>query len=128
MQNSRKPNLDKSGVEPVAINGTANGAVLEVRFAFKATAFCASVITLSWFFAGWRQIHESIGFSSVSTLLAGIVCTGALISLQAFWIYLEEKQKGSLMRRIGLFEKLYDNLVQRKVALNAKRGEKAKHA
>jgi hypothetical protein len=64
----------------------------------------------------------------VSILLAGVVCTLGLIAVQAFWIYVEEKQKGALLRRIGLFEALYEHLVQRKLANNASRGEKAKHA
>ena len=118
----------KTGEEPAFRNDTEGGAVLKVKFALKATAFCASVMTLSWFFEGWRKIHEGLGFWSVSILLAGIFCTIALIIVQAFWIYVEEKQKGSLLRRIALFDKLYDGLVQRKLAQNAKRGEKTKHA
>jgi hypothetical protein len=85
-------------------------------------------MTLSWFFEGWRRIHQDAGFWSVSILIAGIVCTVGLIAIQAFWIYVEEKQKGALLRRIDLFEKLYEGLVQRKLANNARRGEKAKHA
>jgi hypothetical protein len=107
---------------------TGDGAILKVKFALKAAAFCASVLTLSWFFEGWRRIHQDLGFVSVSILIAGVVCTLGLIAVQAFWIYVEEKQKGALLRRIGLFEKLYESLVQRKLANNARRGEKAKHA
>jgi hypothetical protein len=109
-------------------SGTGDGAILKVKFSLKAAAFCASVLTLSWFFEGWRRIHQEPGFLSVSILIAGVLCTLALIAVQAFWIYAEEKQKGALMRRIGPFEKLYEKLVQRKLANNARRGEKAKHA
>jgi hypothetical protein len=109
-------------------SGTGDGAILKVKFSLKAAAFCASVLTLSWFFEGWRRIHQNLGFVSVSILIAGVVCTLGLIAVQAFWIYVEEKQKGALLRRIGLFEKLHENLVQRKLANNARRGEKAKHA
>jgi hypothetical protein len=115
-----------TGATP-AENDTKSGAVLKIKFAFKAAAFWASVLTLSWFFEGWRKIHESVGVYSVSVLLLGIVCTTALVGLQAFWIYVEEKQKGSLLRRIQLFEKLYDGLVQRQLA-RTERGEKTKHA
>ena len=115
-----------TGETPVE-GDTKPGAVLKIKFVFKAAAFWASVLTLSWFFEGWRKIHEGIGFYSVSILVLGIVCTAALVALQAFWIYIEEKQKGSLLRRIQLFEKLYDGLVQRQLA-RTERGEKTKHA
>ncbi|HEY9755687.1 MAG TPA: hypothetical protein V6C97_11035 [Oculatellaceae cyanobacterium] len=117
---------DTAGESP-AENDTKSGAVLKIKFAYKAAAFWASVMTLSWFFEGWRKIHESIGVYSVSILTLGIVCTAALVTLQAFWIYIEEKQKGSLLRRVGLFEKLYEGLVQRQLA-RTERGEKTKHA
>jgi hypothetical protein len=121
--------LPESIVDDAACkSGTGDGATLKVKFALKAAAFCASVLTLSWFFEGWRRIHQELGFVSVSILIAGVVCTLGLIVVQAFWVYVEEKQKGALLRRIGLFETLYENLVQRKLANNARRGEKAKHA
>jgi hypothetical protein len=116
--------LDKSAHK----SGSSDGAVLKVKFSIKVAAFCASVMTLSWFFEGWRRIHQDLGFVSVSILMAGVVCTIGLIALQAFWIYVEEKQKGTLLRRIDLFEKLYEGLLQRKLASNERRGDKAKHA
>jgi hypothetical protein len=119
---------ESTSVQAAPKSGTGDGAILKVKFSLKVVAFCASVMTLSWFFEGWRRIHQDAGFWSVSILIAGIVCTVGLIAIQAFWIYVEEKQKGALLRRIDLFEKLYEGLVQRKLANNARRGEKAKHA
>ena len=113
---------------PALKNDTEGGVVLKVKFVMRAAAFCASVVTLSWFFEGWRRIHQDLGFWSVATLIAGILCTTGLIVVQAFWIYVDEKQKGSLLRRIPLFDKLYEGLVQRKLAQNAKRGENTRHA
>jgi len=110
-----------------------DSSTLKVKFAFKALAFCASVVTLSWFFEGWRRIHTAVDLGSTvlatSILVAGVVVTSLLIVVQAFWIYIEEKQKGSCVRRLELFEKLYSFFVQRKRAAGiSKRGEETKHA
>jgi hypothetical protein len=126
---SKQSELGDSGI----VEGSVNDSfVFKVKFPLKAFAFCASVMTLSWFFEGWRRIHTAVDLRSTSLaifiLIAGVVFTAILIGLQAFWIYAEEKQKGSLLRRLELFEKLYVFFVQRKRALAGKRGEKTKHA
>ncbi len=79
----------------------------KVHWTFRLTAFVASVITLSWFFAGWRQIHETAQFSDWLLLASGTVFTLLLLGVQAYWIYFEEKGKGTLKKRIELFEKLH---------------------
>ncbi len=86
---------------------------LKVRFAFKAAAFIASVISLSWFFEGWRKINEEATIMHFSILIGGTLLTLALIGLQAYWIYIEEKTKGTLKKHITLFDKIesyLDNL------------------
>ncbi len=79
----------------------------KVHWTFRLTAFVASVITLSWFFAGWRQIQETGQFSDWLLLLSGTVFTLLLLGVQAYWIYFEEKDKGTLKKRIELFEKMH---------------------
>jgi len=78
----------------------------KVHWTFRLTAFVASVITLSWFFAGWRQTQETGQFSDWLLLLEGTAFTLLLLGVQAYWIYFEEKAKGTLKKRIELFEKM----------------------
>lgn len=80
--------------------------ILKIRFAFKAIAFIASVISLSWFFEGWRKINEAATVMHIGILIGGTLLTLALICLQAYWIYIEEKTKGTLKKRIGVFDKI----------------------
>lgn len=79
----------------------------KVHWAFRMTAFAASVITLSWFFAGWRQIQETGLFADWLLLACGTAFTVLLLGVQAYWIYFEEKDKGTLKKRIDLFEKMH---------------------
>jgi hypothetical protein len=76
----------------------------------KLAAFAASVVSLSWFFAGWRAINESTALSGWLLLAGGTLLTLFLIGLQGYWIYFEEKQKGTLKRRVELFEKIHVRL------------------
>lgn len=78
----------------------------KVHWTFRLIAFVASVITLSWFFAGWRQIHETNQFSDWLLIASGTVFTLLLLGVQAYWIYFEEKDRGTLKKRIELFEKM----------------------
>ncbi len=89
---------------------------IKVKFKVKAVAFSMAVITLSWFFEGWRKIHEGLSFAHVGILLTGIVGTVLLVSLMSFWIYVEEKEKGTLVRRLKLFDSLHESM------LNARTG------
>jgi cytochrome bd-type quinol oxidase subunit 1 len=93
---------------------TSPAAVFKVKFAVKASAFCASVITLSWFFEGWRKIHEALNPASIGILAAGTLCTLGLLAIQSFWIYAEEKQKGSLVREIPLFDLILEKLLAKR--------------
>jgi hypothetical protein len=88
----------------------------KVRFPIKAAVFVMAVMTLSWFFEGWRKIHESLSFTHVGLLIFGAVATIFLILVMSFWIYAEEKQKGSLVRSNALFEKLYQLVMKRAAA------------
>jgi hypothetical protein len=86
--------------------------VKKVHWAFRLTAFVASVVTLSWFFAGWRQIQETGLFADWLLLVSGTVFTVLLLGVQAYWIYFEEKDKGTLKKRIELFEKMHLRMSQ----------------
>jgi hypothetical protein len=72
---------------------------MKIHWTLKCTAFIASVISLSWFFAGWRQADWYL-------LTGGAAGTLSLLLLQSYWIYFEEKARGRLSRRFELFEKI----------------------
>lgn len=90
--------------------GLGGAPRFKVKFAIKLFAFALSVVTLSWFFEGARQIQAALTFSAVAHLLAGSIFTVALIGVQAFFIYAEEKSKDNRTRKIPLFDKLYYKL------------------
>jgi|AGTN01.3.fsa_nt_gi hypothetical protein len=89
---------------PAAPNGQAK---LKVKLQYRLLAFAGAVLGLSWFFEGSRQIAEAVNFSSVGYLLLGTFATVVFMGILSFWIYVEEKSKGTLKVRFGLFEKIY---------------------
>lgn len=92
---------------------------MAIHWTVKTSVFIASVVTLSWFFAGWRQVNESGTIGDWALLLAGTVSTLGLVLLQSYWIYFEEKEKGSLRKRVEIFEKIHDSLKRSTVKQNA---------
>lgn len=76
----------------------------------KIAAFAVSVISLSWFFAGWRQLHEAPTLANWLLLAGGVASTILLLGLQGYWIYFDEKSKGRLRKRIELYEKIHARL------------------
>jgi len=107
---------------PKDIAGGADGGIpvvqtlrpLKVSFRAKAVAFVVTVIALSWFFEGWRQVSSGITLTHCAVLIAGTGLTLALLAVQAYWIYIEEKSKGTLKRRIGIFERIYSSSSSRR--------------
>ncbi len=83
---------------------------MNIHWSIRLTAFIASVLTLSLFFAGWREVMEHGQLSGAALLATGVLSTLMLLGLQGFWIYFEEKQKGTLRRHIGWFEALHSFL------------------
>ncbi len=78
----------------------------KVKLPIKFAVIALSVVALSWFFEGCRQIKEGITLTHIATLIGGILFTAVLLWIQAFWIYLEEKYKGTLRRTNAHFEKV----------------------
>jgi len=81
-------------------------AYKKVKFSYKLANFVAAVIALSWFFEGYRKISELPSVPHLLILVAGILFTILFLGVHSFWIYVEEKSKGTLMKRIALFEKI----------------------
>jgi hypothetical protein len=81
---------------------------MKIHWSIRTIAFIASVFTLSIFFAGWRELSESghIAYGAF-VMSAGILLTGLLLALQGYWIYFEEKEKGTLRRHVRAFEALH---------------------
>lgn len=83
---------------------------LKIKFVYKFFAFVFSVVALSWFFEGTRQIQAGLSVSAIVYVLAGSLLTVALIGVQAFFIYAEEKSKDNRTRKIRLFDSIYERL------------------
>ncbi|MBX9694025.1 MAG: hypothetical protein K2Z81_16695 [Cyanobacteria bacterium] len=85
----------------------------KVKLSYRLFVFIASVISLSWFFEGTRQVNESLTVPHVGLLILGAALTSLFIGIYTYWIYIEEKEKGTLKKRVNLFEKIYSNLHQK---------------
>ena len=79
---------------------------MSVHKTVKWSVFIASVITLSWFFAGWRQVNESGQLSDWAVLIGGTLSTLLLLFVQGYWIYFEEKAKGRLTKHVDVYERI----------------------
>ncbi len=99
-----------------------NPVAYKVPFTIRAVAFTCTVITLSWCFEGQREISRGVTAPHVLVLVAGITLTLVLLMVQGYWVYVEEKLKGNLRKRIGLYEKIYDRS-QLKKRINGESGE-----
>lgn len=102
-----KPENGASG----AFSSSANRR-LKIKFVYKFLAFVFSVIALSWFFEGTRQLQAGLSVSAIVYVLAGSLFTVALIGVQAFFIYAEEKSKDNRTRKIRLFDAVYERLTR----------------
>lgn len=89
---------------------------MSIHWSFKWSIFAGSVLSLSWFFAGWRQVNEAGGLADWGLLLGGTAATAALVLVQAYWIYFEEKGKGKLTKRVEFFEKINKKLEERRLS------------
>ncbi|HEY9790311.1 MAG TPA: hypothetical protein V6D22_07930 [Candidatus Obscuribacterales bacterium] len=70
-------------------------------------AFALATYTLSLFFAGWREINTTGHWTGFLLLAAGVILTSTLLMLQAYWIYFEEKNKGTLKTGHKLFDSVH---------------------
>jgi hypothetical protein len=91
---------------------------LKVKFQVKLAAFVAATLSLSLFFEGFRQVSREPSYPHFALLIAGTALTALLIWLQAFWIYIEEKSKGSLSKKVVHFDKLESVFLRRGGSLN----------
>ena len=92
---------------------------LKVKFVYKLINFICATISLSWFFEGWRQVNESLTFPHVALITAGTLLTMLFIGIHSYWVYVEEKQKGTLKKRFELFEKIHQASLKRKETIAA---------
>lgn len=83
---------------------------MKMHWSLRYSMFIFSVISLSWFFAGWRGINEHGALADWALLVGATLLTLALLSVQGYWIYIEELTKGSLKRRIALFDRIHEKL------------------
>lgn len=85
----------------------------KVRLPIRLFAFSLTVITLSWFFEGWREVQKEPGLIPCAYLFFGTTLTMLLLGVQAYWIYIEEKSTGKLVRKVKLFDKIEAKLLER---------------
>ncbi len=86
----------------------------KVRLPIRLFAFTLTVITLSWFFEGWREIQKEPGLVSGAYLFFGTTFTLLLLAVQGYWIYIEEKSTGKLVRKVKLFDRIEAKLLARR--------------
>jgi hypothetical protein len=84
-----------------------------VKPLLKWSVMLLSVLTLSLLFEGWRQIRTALTVEHLALLFIGIFGTAVLLWLQAFWIYIEEKSKSTLKKKIVHFDRLQEYLEKR---------------
>ncbi|CAN5622699.1 hypothetical protein BH10CYA1_BH10CYA1_42560 [soil metagenome] len=96
--------------------------VYKVRFALKAVAFCAAVVSLSWFFQGWREVNQEPGIASVALLIFGTSLTLLILGTMGYWTYFEEKSKGTLRKKFKLYEDIHSRLQNRKQGVKEDHG------
>ena len=102
-----KPENGASGA-----SSSSSSRRLKIKFVYKFFAFVFSVVALSWFFEGTRQMQAGLSVSAIVYVLAGSLFTVALIGVQAFFIYAEEKSKDNRTRKIRLFDAVYERLTR----------------
>jgi len=97
----------------VAVESGALVKPNKVKLPIRLAAFALTVITLSWFFEGWREIQREPGLVSVSYLFFGTILTLMLLTVQGYWIYIEEKSTGKLVRKVKFFDAIEAKLAAR---------------
>lgn len=100
--------------------GTAEHAPVpyqKVKFIYKLINFSCAAYSLSLFFEGWREFPKDTRLANGALLVAGTLLTLLFLGVHAYWVYFEEKAKGTLKKRIQLFEKI-------NLALQPKTGDK----
>ena len=87
--------------------------IRRVKPLVKWLVILLSILALSLVFEGWRQIKTGLTMEHLFVFLAGIASTALLLWIQAFWIYIEEKSKGTLKKKIVHFDRLHEYLGKR---------------
>jgi hypothetical protein len=80
---------------------------LNIHISIKTAAFIASVIFLSWSFAGYHAIRQAATGANFCIFFGAVFGTMLVLAVQGYWIYEEEKEKGTLKRKIALFDRIY---------------------
>jgi hypothetical protein len=96
---------------------------MSIHWSLRYSTFAASVYTLSLFFAGWRQVNQFGRFGDFALLAAGVVLTLGLLGVQGYWIYFDEKAKGTLKKRVQLFESIHTFIAARRANNNTEKSK-----
>ena len=96
--------------QSTGFNGFIGDGMPRIHWSIRYLVFALSTFTLSLFFAGWREINTTMHASGFVLLSAGVLLTGVLLMLQGYWIYFEEKNKGSLRKTSKFFEAIHKHV------------------
>ena len=88
---------------------------LKVKFQAKVVALVLSILSLSWFFEGVRHLKQSPDLGHMLFLIVPVFSTLLLLWVQAYWIYIEEKSKGTLKKTVVHFDRIEEWLKSRPV-------------
>lgn len=93
--------------------GAGAAPKFKVRFSIKLSVFVLATLALSWFFEGFRQVNEAPTAWGLALLFGGTTLTIILVGVYGFFIYAEERAKGSPIRNIPLFDRWYRHFTEK---------------
>lgn len=90
----------------------------KVKWTIKLAVFALATVALSWVFEGFRQVNTALNASGVpdasglALLFGGSTLTILFVGVYGFFMYAEERAKGSRLRNIPLFDRWYKILTK----------------
>ena len=90
---------------------------IKLKFWVKLSMFIICVFTLSLFFEAVRKIQQDFNTLNMLGLVTVVILNGLVLFAQAFLIYYEEKMRGNLKKKVGVFDSLINFCTQRRLSL-----------
>ncbi len=84
----------------------------KVKWTIKLAVFAMATVALSWVFEGFRQVNAAPTATGLALLFGGSTLTILFVGVYGFFMYAEERAKGSRLRNIPLFDRWYKTLTK----------------
>ena len=84
----------------------------KVKWTIKLAVFAMATVALSWVFEGFRQVNAGPNATGLALLFGGSTLTILFVGVYGFFMYAEERAKGSRLRNIPLFDRWYKTLTK----------------